>query len=250
MKTAQSSSNSQSMAAIGSFYARAKYFQLRRLVRDGLRSLTKLTIGESDGFPHLLAESVTPLFTDADPRERPLMLGKNENLRLACDSINGCVLNSGQIFSFWKQVGPPWRSRGFVMGREVREGCVVPSIGGGICQLSGSLLEVASLAGLEVIERHGHTALPADVPHHPGRDATVFWNYVDLRFKARVSVRLECFLTAEQLIVRVFGRTTADRSAGLPMAQFTESERNLRSLQKSCYTCGETSCARHPAELE
>jgi VanW like protein len=146
MNTAQDSSNSQSLAAIGSFYARAMYFQLRRLIRDRWQSLPKLVIGEVEGFPHLLAESITPLFTNADLRERPLLLGKNENLRLACGSINGRVLNSGNSFSFWKQVGPPWASCGFVMGREVREGCVIPTIGGGLCQLSGSLLEVASLA--------------------------------------------------------------------------------------------------------
>jgi vancomycin resistance protein YoaR len=246
MKTVDSASNSHSLASIGSFYARAKYFQLRRLVRDKWRGLPTLGIGERDRFPYLLAESVTPLFTNADSRELPLLVGKNKNLRLACDSINGRVLDPGQTFSFWKQVGPPRKSRGFVMGREVREGCVIPTIGGGLCQLSGSLLEVASLAGLEVVERHSHTALPADIRHHPGRDATVFWNYVDLRFKGRFAVRLECSLTEEHLAVRMYGKVSSDRSTGLQMAHSVEAGKQPRSLHESCFTCGETSCARHP----
>jgi vancomycin resistance protein YoaR len=235
----------QNLTAVASFYVRSKYFQLHRMVRDNWVRLPNLKIGNNGDYPELLAESVTPLFTDTDPRERPLLEGKNQNLQLACRSIDGRILGKGQIFSFWKQVGPPWASRGFVTGREVREGCVVPSIGGGLCQLSSSLLEVASLAGLEILERLDHTALPADLRHHPGRDATVFWNYVDLRFRAPYPVRLECCVTKENLVVAMRATRIEGSSERLQMAAATHSENEPRSLSNSCFTCGETSCARH-----
>jgi VanW like protein len=78
------------------------------------------------------------------------------------------------------------RIRGFTKGREVREGCVIPTTGGGLRQLSGSLSEVALSVDCELVERHRHTALPADVAYDPCRDATLFWNYVDLRFRTPV----------------------------------------------------------------
>ena len=34
--------------------------------------------------------------------------------------------------------------KGFVLGREIREGCVVPTVGGGICQLSNALATAAT----------------------------------------------------------------------------------------------------------
>jgi hypothetical protein len=140
---------------------------------------------------------------DVDPREWPLELGKVENLRVAARSLDGLELEAGRVFSFWAQVGPPLGIRGFVPGRELREGCVVPGIGGGLCLLSNALFAVASRAGFEVLERHPHSKRPAGSRAALGEDATVAWNYVDLRFRAASPWRLEVELDAEALIVAV-----------------------------------------------
>jgi VanW like protein len=121
---------------------------------------SELKEGALADFPFILAESISPLHTTADRRERPLLLGKIHNLRLASRNIHGRILLPEQTFSFWRQVGPPWKSRGFEMGREVREGCVIPTPGGGVCQLSGSLLEVALSLGFEITETRAHSIAP------------------------------------------------------------------------------------------
>src|SRR5215472_5641896 len=190
-----------------SFFLRSKGLQALRLAQDSRRRLPVLDPGSAADFPYILAESISDLHTTSDPREQRLILGKIQNLRVACRRLHQRVLAPGQLFSLWRQIGPPWPVRGFVPGREVREGCVIPTFGGGLCQLSGSLLEVALAAGLEVVEKHRHTALPQDVPRLPQRDATLFWNYVDLRFRSPVTVLLECFLTEAALVLRVRSKT-------------------------------------------
>jgi hypothetical protein len=157
----------------------------------------------------LVAEDRSVLFntfwgnTIEDAREWPLEHGKVENLRVAARMLDGLEFESGQVFSFWTQVGPPLRVRGFVIGRELREGCVVPGIGGGLCLLSNALYAVARTAGFELLERHAHSRRPPGSRAAEGSDATVAWNYVDLRFRAAQAWRLEVRLDAESLIVGV-----------------------------------------------
>ena len=147
------------------------------------------------------------------------------------------------IFSFWRHVGPPWQSRGFVLGREVREGCVVPTIGGGLCQLSGSILEAGTQSGLEIVERHGHAALPDDIPYQQDRDATVFWNYVDLRLRALQPVMIEASVTTNDLMVRI--RSTSSRMSKASALPVLHLNVPIKTLAGSCYSCGQTNCVRH-----
>lgn len=151
----------------------------------------------------VLCEVATALYPDADPNERPLQLGKVQNLRIGARAIDGIRLDTGEIFSFWAQVGRPTRARGFVEGRELRQGCLIPTIAGGLCQLSNSLYRAAGQAGCEIVERHGHTAPIAGSPFPPGEDATVFWNYVDLRFRAPRPLIVRAHLSRTDLIVRL-----------------------------------------------
>lgn len=195
--------NLRLLAVDASFLFRSKGLQIRRWLVDLLAGPPRLAKGAKADFPFVVGESTSPLYTVAGASERPLLLGKIQNLRLACRCLDGLVLDPGRTFSFWRHVGPPWRLRGYVKGREVREGCVIPTTGGGLCQLSGSLLELATGAGLDVLEHHRHTVLPADVPHHPERDATLFWNYVDLRFRSSAPLLIESHLTRDALVVRL-----------------------------------------------
>src|SRR5258708_3837582 len=102
-----------SMASIASFAVRSKALQLKRALGDTTSKLPSLVKGASEDFPFVVAESVSPLHTSYAPSEAPLLVGKIDNLRLACPQFHHRVLNGGEIFSFWRQVGPPWRMRGF-----------------------------------------------------------------------------------------------------------------------------------------
>lgn len=150
----------------------------------------------------VIAESKTILWTEKDEREKFLLAGKIHNLRLAVKKLNGLEVSAGKTFSFWKHIGKTNRRKGYVAGRELREGCIIPNVGGGLCQLSNALYDAALKANFEIVERHAHTQIVKGSLAEQGRDATVFWNYVDLRFKSANAFRIEAKLDAEHLIVR------------------------------------------------
>lgn len=186
------------------------------------------------------------LWTQLTPAEFPLTAGKVQNLRAACRFLNGVETPAGKVFSFWKQLGRTTRSKGFTAGRELRSGCLVPNLGGGLCQLSGLMHSAALAAGLEVVEHHEHSRSLPGSPLSPDRDATIFWNYVDLRFRSPVAWRLEARLTATELIVSI--RAASSSSAGVkPRAKILPKGLPTRATAEGdCLTCGVTTCFRHP----
>ncbi|MEO5716469.1 MAG: VanW family protein [Luteolibacter sp.] len=194
------------------------------------------------------AEIKAPLWTQITEAEFPLTAGKVQNLRAACLNLDGIEVPAGEIFSFWKQLGRTTRGKGFTEGRELRSGCMVPNLGGGLCQLSGLIHAAALEAGLGVVESHTHSRSLPGTPLVPERDATVFWNYVDLRFSAPFDWRLECRLTATNLIVSI---RAADRVVSHPKSPKIEITGSpvRADADGDCLTCGVTSCFRHPSAV-
>lgn len=185
-----------------------------------------------------IAESKSALWTEIEPEERYLVAGKIQNLRVAIAALNGVEIPAGEVFSFWKQVGRTTKLKGYVEGRELREGCIIPNIGGGLCQLSNALYDAALKADLEIVERHAHTQTIAGSLAEQGRDATVFWNYVDLRFRAENAFRIEAKLTNNHLIVNFRG-TKQERP------KLHQIGRNIKiDHVNSCASCGMDDCFR------
>ena len=142
------------------------------------------------------------LWTDHENSEKILVAGKIHNLRLAVRQLNGVEVPANRVFSFWKHLARTSRLKGYVARRELREGCLIPNIGGGLCQLSNALYDAALNAGFEIVERHPHSQVIPGSLAETGRDATVFWNYVDLRFKSSHPFRIEAQLTVDSLVAR------------------------------------------------
>ncbi|MFL6742555.1 MAG: VanW family protein [Sphingomicrobium sp.] len=195
-----------SSAAEAVFRLKSRALIARRLVVNLLSGESHRRYRRAAAIPataRLLARDEHPIYTVTDPREQELELGKVHNLRIAAAALDGIMLRPGEIFSFWAAAGRPWRSRGYVLGRELRQGCMVPSIGGGICQLTNALSRVVHRAGMEIVERHSHTVHPPGFFIDDSTDATVFWNYIDFRFRSAVAVRIGASLTETTLVVRL-----------------------------------------------
>ncbi|QOF79010.1 VanW family protein [Variovorax sp. 38R] len=196
----------------------------------------------------VLAQYRTPLWTDGRADEFPLVAGKVQNLRVARVAFDAIEVPAGEVLSFWRQLGRPGAGRGFVVGREVRGGCVVPTLAGGLCQLSNALATVAVRAGFELVERHGHTARieQADAPGSDAVDATVFWNYVDLKLRARQAWRLEVALTDTELVVRIRARTPlAVPTEPVTLRRTNDDTPTALPLARGCLSCDQTACFRH-----
>jgi hypothetical protein len=222
------------------FAAKAVIHRARRSLLNLVSGPHRLAKSPAPGLDTLLGECRTPIWSDLRPEERAYQLGKVQNLRRATALLDGVFVPAGAVFSFWKQVGRASRRRGFVTGRMLQQGCLVPATGGGLCQLSNALYEAALQAGCEIVERHAHSRRVAGSAAALGRDATVAWNYVDLRFRPRGPLRIEAQLTRDDLVIRFRGREAVaappppDAAAGAPAP-----------AARSCATCGEVSCFRH-----
>jgi hypothetical protein len=143
---------------------------------------------------------------------RTSLVGRTEGQKLnaakAARAVNGAVIPAGSTFSFNQRVGSWTRERGFVRAPVSLGGVLVPSWGGGVCQVSTTLYVAAILAGLEVLERHHHAVAPSYVPK--GMDAAVAYGVADLRlrnpFPFPVQIRFE--FGENQLTCRVIGFMT------------------------------------------
>lgn len=205
MNMAREPRHNHSLATRAIFYGKSRGLILRRaILRRWVAPSHLLVTASPDVEPKgLIAEDSSPLYTVTDPREQELELGKVHNLRTAAARLDRLVIPAGQTFSFWRQTGRPTRARGYVVGRELRQGCLVPTIAGGICQLSNALHRTALRAGCRIDERHRHSAAVDGLAFDAETDATLFWNYVDLRFTPGQAMMLRVTLDDRHLHVRL-----------------------------------------------
>ena len=229
--------------------AGAALFELKAFLLRRKRTITDLRRGRPERHPHQNTQSALPIAAsvrsplrsraDSADRDEALTAGKIHNLHVAVRDIDGVEVAAGALFSLWAHLGPPTRRRGYVEGRELREGCMVPTVGGGLCQLSNALYAAALEAGFEIVERHPHSFIVPGSEAEAGRDATIFWNYVDLRFRSTHPFRIEALLTDDELVVRLRG--TAAR-----VVPVTDAD-DARHTASECTQCGLTDCRRHVA---
>lgn len=233
------------------FGLKASCFRVRRTLQNAGEDFPRFPCRTIDESGLIIAESRTLLYSSQLGSEFGLQAGKVHNLRVAARSLNGVSLPAGGIFSFWKQVPRPARWRGYTEGRELREGCIIPSVGGGLCQLSNAIYECALDAGLEIVERHAHSrTLPGSMAER-GRDATIFWNYVDLRFRTKSELQIEVILDRLELVVRfrsgqkITSLATDEKTTEIPDSRL-DRYATAGGQVDSCETCGMSSCFRHP----
>lgn len=219
--------------------------RIKRGVVNRISPVPLLTSGGPENFPVPVATHVSALFRADSEVERRLEIGKVQNLRRAAQALDGLLIPAGQTFSFWRHIGRCTRARGYVNGRQLQEGCLVPAVGGGICQLTNALYDVALQVGAEIVERHPHTRIVPGSAAAADRDATVAWNHIDLRWRPPVDVRLSVRLTRDRLEVGLHAATVAPSAAPV--------KRTLRLLldpnAHSCGTCAQTTCILHDRAL-
>ncbi|MBQ7254767.1 MAG: VanW family protein [Oscillospiraceae bacterium] len=111
---------------------------------------------------------------------------RTNNLILACNAINGTVLEPGEVFSFNKIVGERTAEKGYKEATVYAEGGVSePALGGGVCQVASTIYLCALNADLEIVERTEHMYAVTYVPL--GMDATIYWGSLDFKFRNSTS---------------------------------------------------------------
>jgi vancomycin resistance protein YoaR len=101
------------------------------------------------------------------------------NLRLAASRFDGYVLLPHETFDFNQVVGPRTEANGYKVAPVIAQGELVDGIGGGTCQVAGTLHAAAFFGGLDIEERKPHTRPSFYIKM--GLDAAVAYPTVTLR---------------------------------------------------------------------
>jgi vancomycin resistance protein YoaR len=126
-------------------------------------------------FDHVIAGFETPY-------DRALKAeARTYNLRQAASRLDGYVLLPGEVFDFNRTVGPRDEANGYKVAPVIAQGELVDGVGGGTCQISGTLHGAAFFAGLTMVERYPHTRPSSYIKL--GLDATVVYPTINFRFK-------------------------------------------------------------------
>ncbi len=106
---------------------------------------------------------------------------RNTNLGRAAELINGTLLMPGDVFSLNSLVGERTAKNGFVKGFIISDGVFKEDFGGGVSQVATTAFNAMFFAGLKDVEHKPHSFY---IDRYPvGREATVAWPSVDLRFE-------------------------------------------------------------------
>jgi vancomycin resistance protein YoaR len=125
---------------------------------------------------------------------------RSYNLRLAASKLDGTVLLPGEEFDFNDVVGPRDEANGYKVATVIAEGELVDGIGGGTCQISGTLHGAAFFAGLSIVERYPHTRPSSYIKM--GMDATVVYPTINFRLKNPFSFPVVLHETVKNGVVR------------------------------------------------
>ncbi len=124
----------------------------------------------------------------------PYATYRNINIGRAADLVNGTVLKPGETFSLNGVVGERTRENGFTTGFIISNGIFKEDLGGGVSQMATTAFNAMFFAGLKDIEHKPHSFY---IDRYPvGREATVAWPSVDLRFQndTEYGVLIEAFV--------------------------------------------------------
>ena len=191
--------------------------------------MRRASAGESGSY-ELTPDPIPANITAADVRKQVTLLatgttkiattspeGRNSNIALAMEKINGKTLNPGETFSFNSVVGKRTEENGFVEAIEYVYGVEKPGIGGGVCQVSTTVYLAAVRANMDIQQRSPHSMRVSYTDL--GQDATVSSGRLDLSFKNSSGGRI--YITAHvenqpkttkrwQCTVNIYGPAMAD----------------------------------------
>ncbi|MFJ3925979.1 VanW family protein [Streptomyces sp. NPDC090022] len=106
---------------------------------------------------------------------------RTTNIARAVELINGSLVRPGETWSFNKTVGERTKENGFVDGIMINDGQYTKSPGGGVSAVATTMYNAAFFAGVKQVEHGAHSFYIERYPE--GREATVAWGTLDLRWK-------------------------------------------------------------------
>lgn len=119
------------------------------------------------------------------PGQEALGRAKRRNQALLAAALDRVVVAPGEVLSIWRLAGRPTAARGYAKAAAIKDGVLGTDIGGATCLFSTVLYNAGLLAGLDVVERRCHSVDSYGEARYfeLGRDASIEYGYIDLRFR-------------------------------------------------------------------
>lgn len=182
------------------------------------RALLRAAVSPTERVASIAVVAARPEITTADARAmgitRRMSVYKTSyagdadritNLRLGVTLLDGTLVPPGGTFSLNGTLGERTVERGFkrapvIIGNEYAE-----EVGGGTSQVATTVFNAAWEAGLKITERNPHSLYISR--YQLGRDATVYWPSLDLKFVNDTTkwVLVKGFVEADGIAVAIYG---------------------------------------------
>lgn len=229
-------------ATVGSFDAQTKTFSFTTEVNGRAVDIQELTTKINNAIENEdYAAAITPTVTDVPAlitkeqleSQNTLLASfttkttsseaRNTNIRLCSQQFNGLVIAPGETISVNTVTGPRTTAKGYKPAGAILNGIMVQEPGGGVCQVSSTLFNAVVRAGMEIVERYGHS-WPSDYVKI-GMDATIDYPGKDLQFKNSSDTPVYLVATFENrnLTFEVYGKPTTEEGVTIDLRSTTDS---------------------------
>lgn len=132
--------------------------------------------------------------------------GRQNNVSITCQKLNGTIISNGSTFSFCDTIGPATSEKGYQKAEIFdNNGNKKMGLGGGNCQVSTTLYNAAlQVPALSIVERHNHSN---KVPYiQTGNDAAVAYGSYDLRIRndTGYDIKISAENTADNITISLY----------------------------------------------
>jgi vancomycin resistance protein YoaR len=133
-----------------------------------------------------------------------------QNIHRAADLIDGTIVQPNAIFSLNQTVGQRTAENGFAQGIVIYNGRFAKDFGGGVSQVATTTWNAAWFSGVQLVEHMAHSFYISRYP--AGREATVAWPSVDLKFKNDTGhvLLVHATYTSSSLTISLYGTRKYD----------------------------------------
>lgn len=160
------------------------------------------TITDSDAASWDISEMAT--FRSAFPGGAE-NAARTENIRVGLRHVNGTVVAPGETFSLADTLAPISTERGYVEAGVINDGRLVQGMGGGLSQVSTTVLNTAWDAGLQLDEFHPHSYYISRYP--AGKEATIAVGVLDNRWTNNTDtpVLIQAHIEGDEIVMTFWG---------------------------------------------
>ncbi|ORC16024.1 vancomycin resistance protein [Rothia nasimurium] len=110
-----------------------------------------------ENLPNLVSKNSSDLIKKGPGIDPALQYNKANNIEIAARTMDGLILEPGEVYSFWRLVGRISERKGYRDGRVIMSEKLDAGLGGGLCNLANSVNLLILHSPLTITELHTHS---------------------------------------------------------------------------------------------